>query len=98
MEIEMTDNETHLKELLKQQHAGRERYYNARLPLEIKVIKNGKIWELEVSLSLDIAHKEGYERISGTGGQLDEAVVDFQKAWERYVDECFECDREVFNR
>lgn len=98
MEIEKTDNETHLTELLKQQHAGRERYYNAKLPLAINVIKNGMIWELEVSLSLDIAHKEGYERISGRGKRLDEAVADFQKAWEHYVDECFEYDREVFNR
>jgi len=51
---------------------------------------------LEVSLPLDIAHKEGYERISGRGRRLDEAVADFQKGWEHYVDECFEYDRLVY--
>ena len=97
METEKNDNEIiYLTKLLNQMHAGREHYYNAKFPLDIHVIKNGYIWELEVSLSPDIAHKEGYERISGRGRRLDEAVADFQKGWEHYVDECFECDRLVY--
>jgi len=97
METEKNDNEIiYLTKLLNQVHAGRDHYYNAKFPLDIHVLKNGYIWELEVSLPLDIACKEGLERISGRGRRLDEAVADFQNAWEHYVDDCFEHDYLVF--
>lgn len=96
MSIE-TDHEAYLKKLLSQHHYGKDYYYNAKFPLTISVNRNGPLWEIELTLSTDIACTEGLQPISGHGASLGAAAADFTKAWERHVDWCFANDGLVFN-